>query len=304
MATAKHPWFTSALAALAVIVAAEGWFIHAQRQAAAKAQRQLEAKRRELQAVAAVQPAPTSEVAAAIEGDLQRTTRALAAMEAGLAGTGPAAGVLAQAAVPKAPADAFFDIATFVERERARAQAAGVAVKPDERFGFAEFANKGPEVAQIPAVFRERLIVEHMLDALFAARPQRLLAVTRERPEAKNGNDPAAHAPGNTAAGRAADYFEIDPRVSARVPGFVQATAFRLTFTGQTAALRTFLNTLAGFELPLVVRAVEVTPEAVENAGGRDGGNGVDVPPLVARSVSRFAVTVEFIELVPGKETS
>ncbi|HWA87456.1 MAG TPA: Amuc_1100 family pilus-like protein [Opitutus sp.] len=298
MANSKHPWFVGAMAAIAAIIAAEGWLIHAQRQAAAKSLRQLNAKRRELQASAAGQPAPTEEVARAIKGDLQRTTRALAAMEAGLAGSGPAADALAKAAVPKAPADAFFDIATFVERMRAQAETAEIAVKPGERFGFAEFTNAGPEPAQIPAVFRERLIVEHLLGALFDARPERLVAVMRELPSS-----------GPAGLGRAierpteGDFFEIDPRVSARVPGFVHTTAFRLTFTGQTATLRAFLNKLAGFELPLVVRAVEVTPEPDGDAGLRHGRAKADVPPLVARTASRFAVTLEFIELLPQQET-
>ena len=52
----------------------------------------------------------------------------------------------------------------------------------------------------------------------------------------------------------------VDPRVTARVKGFIDTMAFRITFTGQTAALRNFVVRLAEFELPILVREVEVEP--------------------------------------------
>ena len=45
--------------------------------------------------------------------------------------------------------------------------------------------------------------------------------------------------------------------------------AFRLVFTGQTAALRTFLNQLASFQLPVLVREVEVETASAEEAAAQ-----------------------------------
>ena len=141
------------------------------------------------------------------------------------------------------------------------------------------------------------------------------------------------------------DYFVIDPRVSARVKGYVDTTAFRFVFTSQTAALRNFLNRLASFELPVLVREVEVdaataeesvmvkngeevavkseteseTPASVVLAGEPVASKGnaakavagkasatarpprtAMATPIVSKSLSKYTVTVEFIELVPA----
>ena len=114
----------------------------------------------------------------------------------------------------------------------------------------------------------------------------------------------------------------MDPATSARVPGFVETIPFRLTFVGRTASLRSFLNELASFKVPAVVRSVEVEPLSSENGGGDRSGQGRpprrpgvdgffstangDSPlaqvapekPLVEQVDSRFIVTVEIVSLV------
>jgi hypothetical protein len=162
------------------------------------------------------------------------------------------------------------------------------------------------------------------------------LAVQRERPltaderklraEALAAADPSAPpAAAESAAQLSPDYFDLDARLSARAPGLVEVSAFRLIFTGQTAALRALLNQLAGFELPVIVRAVEVEPAAGEDlvAAGEEPPAATAPPgppasivltapaakpaaktpsaiaPIVARSVSKFTVTLEFVALTP-----
>ncbi len=192
------------------------------------------------------------------------------------------------------------ELAGFVEAMRVRARQAGVNIRSDERFGFSSYAHEAPETAQLAAVFRERLIVQYLLEALLEAQPHQLLSVQRSRPEGKagvgvTGNlEPKA---GRGAPGAdVADYFEIDPRISARVPGLVEAMAFRVTFTGHTDALRTLLTKLVEFELPVVVRAVEVAP--AERPPDVLVTTQTAPAPLVASEWTRFTVTVEFIEPV------
>ncbi|MFM7749315.1 MAG: hypothetical protein ACKPB0_02730, partial [Opitutaceae bacterium] len=96
--------------------------------------------------------------------------------------------------------------------------------------------------------------------------------------------------------------------------------------TGQTAALRNFITRLAEFDLPVLVREVEVESVSGEEAAAflaesakpaasevQAGSQTVAakvapkaaVPrqaaaaPIVAKSLSRFTVTVELVELVP-----
>lgn len=305
-------------------------------------------RRQELAGMRDVIPPPTREVAKAVEADWARAQQALAAMQAELKGRGPSAERLRTAKVPAARTDAYFDLATFVEKMRELAKKHDVEIRPEAaRFGFSTFANEGPDSEHIEPVFRQRLIAQYLVESLLEARPRALLMVKREPPitrkerEERDAALAAALAAGTPADPASAgpdlvppegsDYFLLDPRGSARVPGFVDATAFRLVFTGQTAALRQFLNRLAGFELPVLVREVEVEPATAEESAsgaGEEPVAAVDQPPaapsvvltvqapakpvarkaaprisaavpIVLQPLSKFTVTVEYIDLVP-----
>ena len=135
----------------------------------------------------------------------------------------------------------------------------------------------------------------------------------------------------NVASG-SRENFELDPRISARWPGTLEGTALRLVFVGETETLRNFLNRLAGLELPILVRDVAVEPvgsgtvseprvaaapplvrptrersasvvltETGANAPADEGKSdfgSVPLRPVVSRPLSRFTVTLEFVEVV------
>ena len=340
--------FKVALGVIALAAAGGAWLIWDRAQAAQAAERKFLQARAELQTVADAAPAPSREVAAEIEADLARARKALAAMQAELRGHGPAGAALAAVKIPAARTDAFFDLATFVERSRAQARKQGIVLAPAAvHFGFSLHANEGPESALIEPVFRQRLVAQYLVDALFAARPRAILAIKRERPLTAAERKARAEATLAAAAAAAADptapvaevvpennatispdFFDLDPRLAAPNPDLVSVSAFRLVFTGQTASLRALLNQLATFELPVIVRTVEVDPavgeeltvaaeEAVAPAAALPAGGSIvlsatavpkaaaapkppSIPPIVAKSFSKFTVTVEFVELVPA----
>jgi len=323
----SNPVYYSLLGLLGLAVAAAGWGIYDRHSASEKGARQLAQKRSELIALQSVKPAPSEASKAVVEADLRRTEAALATMREELKGRGPVAEGLRKTPVPSEPTDVFFNLETFVEKMRQKAQLLEVKVKPDERFGFYTYDRTGPERDLIPQVFRQRLVAEYLVDALLDSRPSEVLSLHRERPLSKS--DQAAVASGQPpAAVRSSggnqtntDFFEIDPRISARVPGFVGATAFRLTFVSETSALRTLLNKLATFELPLVVRGVEVEPitKAAAAAKAPQANSlssifGTAAPaaaaepaapkPIVDKILSKFTVTVELIDLVEGPATA
>ena len=352
----KNPVFATALTVLAVLAIGEAACIYERHAAAQAAAGVLAQKKVELQTMAALVPPPTRTVAAAVEADLAHGERTLTAMEAELKGRGPAAERLRAARPPATRTDAFFDLATFVEEMRALAQKQDVELKPEaRRFGFAIYANEGPETDRVTVVFQQRLVAQYLLETLLAARPRALLSVQRERVLTKSereARDTALQAAKDAAAGGQTpapvldstfvstpdgpDFFVIDPRASARVPGAVETTAFRLAFTGQTAALRTFLNQLAAFELPVLVREVEVEPASGEEAAPTPPAEDAAVPaapasasivlttdgpaarpgaakpaakpptiaPIVAKPLSKFTVTVEYIALVSSSATA
>ena len=322
----SHPVFSSLLIVICVVVAGEAWICYNRFEVAKKSAAGLRAKRTELASLEAVRPFPSEESKAAVEADLRRTQVALDTMRAQLKGRGPAAEQLRNTKIPAEPTDMFFDLATFIEKTREKAQQGAVKIKADERFGFATYANAGPERDLIPQVFLQRQIAQYLIEALIDAHPSELVSLQRERPLTKAQRDllgtgqslpPVSR---SSAPGGESDLFEIDPRITARVPGFVVATSFRLNFIGDTGALRAFLNKLATFELPLVVRSVEVAP-ATATAGTAGSAttnqttlsaifspdaatatpatvSTVKTKPLVEKILSQFTVTVEFIDLV------
>ncbi|MCS6244617.1 MAG: hypothetical protein H2172_12260 [Opitutus sp.] len=338
----SYPVFYSLLAALGLAAVGSGWCIYERSQAAHSSAKALAKKRLELTALTSSQPTPSEENKALVNTDLTRSIAALGQMRAELKGSGPAAEallkakaaytqaatlksderskLLREAKVPFEPTHLFFNIATFVELMRDNAQAAKIKIKADERFGFTTYANAGPERDLIPLVYRQRQVAEYLLGALFQAAPSELVSFQRERPtDSVNPAKPAARS-GTAAPATNNDLFEMDSRITARVPGFVDASAFRLTFIGDTASLRALLNKLATFELPLVVRGVEVdpiikvqAPEKVAPANTLSSifGNTpaaaavepVKPKPLVEKVLSKFTVTVELIDLVDNTPT-
>ena len=139
----KYPLFVAALSVGGLIALGEGGWIFERWRASRDAAVTLEKKKNELHAMGALAPAPSRAVATAIEADLARAQRALETMQGELKGRGPAAERLRTAKVPAARTDAYFDLATFVEKMRELAKTQDVTLKPEAaRLGFARYAKK------------------------------------------------------------------------------------------------------------------------------------------------------------------
>jgi hypothetical protein len=285
-----NPVLVGALGALLLAGLIGGMLLWATRRRMIAAERDLAGKTAELQALVQRTPAPTSENAAALGAALTRMREALTAVRARV-GVAPAPGALSANRT-----DAFFALAAFAERMRARAAADQVAVGPGERFGFAAFAREGPTPAAIPLLARQQRWLEALLPLLFAAGPEEFLGARRSVGTGveSTGGDP--------------DVFNYDRRFSMREADGAARVAFRLEFAGQTQALRRFLNSVASGSLPATIRAVEVEsaakPEGADGrngftkAGGAEGKrDGIRAPEwLVAQNRSRFAVTIEVLD--------
>ena len=269
-------------------------------QAARGARKERAKVEREWRTWAATRPAPTAENTGLIEVDLARVGRELAAVRAGLsARSGMSSG--SEVAVLSGRAEAFFNLAQFVEETRTRAQLAGVRLRADEHFGFSRYTHDAPETGQIAAVMRDQVRLKCLLDALLEAQPAEIISVQCEAPVAKVDEarraTPDRPVTVRTSPVAGAEYFALDPRISRRVPGLVETAAFRLSFAGRTPTLRTLLNKLAAMEPLVVVRTVEVA--SADQPRGVEQPAGPGPMSLIGSSWSRFTVTVEFIELAP-----
>jgi hypothetical protein len=310
----KNPLFAIGLTVLMLLALGEMALIYERWAASRSLAKTLEQRKTELQAMAQLTPPPAREVATAIEADLAKAKQALDSMQTELKGRGAAAERLRTAKVPAARTDAYFDLATFVEKMRELARKQEVDVRPEAaRFGFAAFANEGPPQDHIEAVFRQRQIAQYLIESLLEARPRALLAVKRERTISKEEREARAAALANgqpppelDTGDQGPDYFTIHPGLTARVPGYVDTTAFRFVFIAQTGALRTFLNRLAAFELPVLVREVEVDTASAEEVAAQasvEEPAPVDPAAVTAAAPASVVLSVEAPAPSPGGKT-
>ena len=270
----------------------------------ALAQKKLERSR-----LARQTPALSEENAEALARELGNTRQVAAALHAVLLGRDVA---LHNFPPPAKSIDAFFDLAAYGEKITDRAMRGQVATRSGERFGFSSHTQEGPAAELVAAVSRQRILAQYLVETLLEARPAALLSVQREQPlttaQRARRNQPLppdslANARPGAPRDDATDFFRLDHQLSVRVPGQIDSDALRLEFTGQTPVLRTFLNRLAAFQLPGIVRSVEVHPAAAAvpatNRAEPPAASGTLVP-LVASTLSRYVVIVEFPWLGPA----
>ena len=186
-----------------------------------------------------------------------------------------------------------------------------VAIADDFAFGFERYLDEAiiPEdPAVVPVLDKQRQVLSYIVKQLIAAHPVGIQKVERELLELK------------AVSGKPAAGFQIKPAVSARVAGAIDTLAFSVSFSGYTRSLRLFLNNLAQFDLPIVVRSVEVArpseSAAADTAKPSKGQEMGDIfsafgapaaleatpspsqTPVIAENVSHFTVTLEFIEII------
>lgn len=323
-----NPLFFTSLIVLGALTAGQAWLVYDQRGKLSKLTREVAQKKQSLDAFASQNPFPSQANLESVEKDLAQARVASDDIRSVLSARSEVANQIAAAVVPASSTDAYFDIAGFVERIRTAAKEGSIRLDDKNRLGFTTYANTGPDRELIAPVFRQRQHIEFLLDALIKSAPVEILAVQRERPytadqirqieQAIRDGLPAPTfgAPNENNV----DYFVIDSRTTSRVPNFVNASSYRLSFRGNTLALRAFLNELALFQLPVVVRSVEVAPAVVgpaataaapvaaqttlasifgtPAAAGATAAAKAAEKPLVDQNDSRFTVTVEFVSLV------
>ncbi len=305
----RHPLFALVLVASAAAIMVEGWLLWRATDDVRRARITLTQRQQELDWLAAQSPALSEGNTVALADDVAAAEKNIAALRTALAGR--QRGREAEEA-PTRPIDAYFALASTVDKLRALAARQQVVVRPDEQFGFASHANEGPEPDTLARVHLQRLLIEHLVTTLLEARPRALLGVQRERPVpdaqrqvrlAPEGAAAGAESPART-GGVPADFFAPEDQLRLRRTGLIDTEAFRLEFTGQTQTLRAFLNELASFQRPLIVRSVEVEPAPVELTGASEARTDPDAPvPVVRDNFSKFAVVLEFVEVLSTDPT-
>ena len=274
-----------------------------------QAQRSLRATESQLSSLLNQDPAPTRENLAAAESNLNELQQALDGirqnLQRGAVLTTSEDGVSVMAGIQQYISK-FQRMAARYENEFG--ELAPVQTEKDFAFGFEQYIDEAAvleNAEKVSLLDKQRQILDYLMTKLIQAGPHSVDSVGREILELENVKQGTG--------------FSIDPAISARVPGAIDTIAFSLTFSGYTDALRQFLNSLASFELPIVVRSIEVErpsgSETVVAPAGSVGGAGlfdffdeeettvVEQPqeaqkPVIEENISRFTVILEFIEVL------
>ena len=184
-------------------------------------------------------------------------------------------------------------------------------------FGFDRFKLEStvPEdPSEIALLDKQRDILDFLLSELFKTNPQGITAVKREVARKIVGDD--------FSVSDDPSIFKISSSVSSSVDGAIDTIAFEISFSGKTQSLREYLNRLAQFERPIVVRSINVTRpnESVKVKKNEKpkksrllASFGKEIEsleedlrkdPVVTDNVSEFSLTLEYIEVVLPEETN
>lgn len=180
-------------------------------------------------------------------------------------------------------------------------------IPPQFAFGFSRYITEPPKVTDIQAVHQQKVLLTYLLQKLYNSNPHSITAVVREPVSnvlTTKGAKTKLHD----------DEFFMDEHLSATHTGIVDTFAFKIEFTGFTKTLRSFLIQIEQFELPFVVRSVEVksisgnqvAQAAADNMLGYtanfgDSATGLITErhhePLITNNISRYSVIVEYIRV-------
>jgi hypothetical protein len=311
----KNPGFCTFCVVAVLVFAAGATLVVMESDKLSKSMRQVASVDSQLNGLLVANPTPTAEnVQAAQQNAAELSAKLLSIrqnLQRGSRLTISNDGTRVMSSVQKYISNCRRQVATHVN---AAEVAAPIQIPQDFAFGFEEYlktTNISEDSSIVPQLDKQRQVLSYILNQLIAADPAGIQAVEREL---------------MVGADSKMSGFQINPSISARVPGAIDTLAFRVTFTGYTPTLRKFLNNLAQFDLPIVVRSVAVDRPATNakaakskqskasniddifsvfggssapaEAASVEAGSDANQIPVISETESSFTVTLEFIEII------
>lgn len=310
--------FTSACA-LALLAACAGAYLvfsaftQLKRTEKASAQQQ-----RILDSLLAQEPSLTAANMQAANANVQQLNQAYKRLSQSLYGeaaiVGSTNGVQVMASIQEYISDFTFRANNHVNAE---GKLAPVSIAQDLSFGFEAYAEQAsvPELPKvIPLLDQQRQVLSHVMRQLLAADPLEIVSVNRRIYEGESPMDT------NKLNG-----FKMPKGASAAVKGLIQTIPLKVEFRGYTSSLRQFLNKIAEFELPILVRSIQVSrkdqvlknskekPKAtsLEDLFGSFGSAArpekttavkAEQKPIISENASNYTVILEYIQIAPSVE--
>ncbi len=306
----RYPVLTAVLALCVAAFAVESFFLWRFNTQIMLVQRNLKTAHDTAQAMEQASPAPTDDNKSAALKNVDDLQAALDKVTNTLQNT-----PLKITDVPKSASDLLVAIQSYVTDLAAKAKAKNVILpSPDFAFGMSMYVGRAspPPADKIPAVYTQMKVLDYILghlmgDAKMDDQQMMLVSIMRE-----NVAVPSSPTAAFSASPDQPDIFVIPSTITARGPG-LDTLAFQIQFIGYTESLRMLLSDLKTFEMPLVVRSIQVTHadestlEAAVNGGNppalsaaeraKAKANASVRKPVVSENLSQFTLVIEYVQL-------
>lgn len=194
---------------------------------------------------------------------------------------------------------------------------APVSIAKDLSFGFEAYAEQAtvPDVPEvIPLLDQQRQVLSYVLLQLLASDPLEVVSVQREIFPGESPMDP-----------KKLNGFKIPQVASARVDGLIETIPVKVQFQGYTSSLRKFINKLSEFEMPILVRSIQVSRKdqvmmkskakpkstSLEELFGSFGESSssekpsavkAEQKPIISENASKFTLILEYVQLAPREQ--
>lgn len=315
----RNPIFTlvCALALLAVCVGA--YLAFTQFTQLKRVEKACTQQQRVLDSLLAQQPSLTAANVEAASANVQQLDQAYRRLAESLYGdtaiVGSTNGVQVMASIQEYISDFTFRAKNHVNAD---GEPAPVSIAQDLSFGFEAYAEQAsvPELPKvIPLLDQQRQVLSYVMRQLLASDPLEIVSVDRRIYEGESPMDT-----------KKLNGFKM-PKVvaSAAVEGLIQTIPFKVEFRAYTTSLRKFLNKLAEFEMPILVRSIQVSrkdqvfkksqakPKStsledvfggfeVVAASEKPSAVKTEQKPIISENASNFTLVLEYIQIAPKIE--
>lgn len=272
-------------------------------------------QRRALEALLAQQPALTTSNVQAARANVQQLDLAYQRLAQSLYGdaaiVGSSNGVQVMASIQEYISEFTYSAQNHVN---ANGESAPITIAENLSFGFEAYAEQAsvPEAPRVISLLdQQRQVLTYVMRQLLASDPLEIVSVQRQL---LSGEAPLD-------ANKQHD-FTIPKAASVRVEGLIQTIPIKLKFCAYTDSLRNFLNKLAEFEMPILVRSIQVSRKdqalkkvkpkstSLEDLFGAFGASSASEKssavkavqkPVISENASNFTLILEYIQIAPSE---
>lgn len=176
----------------------------------------------------------------------------------------------------KTPMECFLNIQKEIELIKAQAKIAKVGVDSKCNFGFLKYISNGkmPAVESLQALDRQCQIIKILSVALIQSNPKEILSCTREPILGESELDDSL--------------LNVSSSLHLKIHDIFYSNMFKISFTGSTQTLRSFINKIEQMPIPIFIRNIQVAKHFDESPS-----------QVMTKDLGLFSLTLELLDFKP-----